>query len=153
MLRRALCLLAAACAVSATSLWAAATQDPTVVVFYQDGCEDCLRMEPVLKELETQYPGVLFRYIEWGDRDASLMWKLAAAYGIVPLHFPVIFVGETAVVGASRANELLVRSSVQACASSACPSPLDSIRSPSIPWLTILLIGLAVLALGIVLLA
>jgi thiol-disulfide isomerase/thioredoxin len=137
MLRRALCLLAAACAVSATSLWAAATQDPTVVVFYQDGCEDCLRMEPVLKELETQYPGVLFRYIEWGDRDASLMWKLAAAYGIVPLHFPV----------------MLVRSSVQACASSACPSPLDSIRSPSIPWLTILLIGLAVLALGIVLLA
>jgi thiol-disulfide isomerase/thioredoxin len=154
MMRRLLPILAVAFACSIVLPWTlAAAQDPTVVVFYREGCEDCLRMEPVLKELEAQHPEIGFLYIEGSDPDAPLMWPMAAEYGVVPSQFPVIFVGDTAIVGASRANELLVRSAVQACATSACPSPLSVVHSSGIPWLTIVLVGLAVLVLGVALLA
>jgi thiol-disulfide isomerase/thioredoxin len=130
-----------------------AAEDPTVVVFYREGCEDCLRMEPVLRELEMQYPNLGFRFIEWADADASLMWALAARYGVLPSKFPVIFVGTTAIVGSSLSNELRLRSAVEACASSNCPSPLASLPASTIPWATILIVGLALLVLAALLLA
>jgi len=59
---RCVCLLAVALVASAALPWVGiAAEDPTVVVFYRDGCEDCLRMEPLLRELEAQYPNVGFR--------------------------------------------------------------------------------------------
>ncbi len=128
-------------------------EDPAVVVFYREGCEDCLRMEPVLRELEALHPDLGFRYIEGADPDAPLMWSLATAYGVIPAQFPVIFVGKTAMVGASRANELQLRAAVEACARSSCPSPLDRLRPAGIPWLTILLVGLAVVVLAVAFLA
>lgn len=151
---RFVCLLAIALVASAVLPWAGiAAQDPTVVVFYLEGCEDCLRMEPVLRELEAQYPSLGFRFIEGAGPDASLLWSLAAEYGILPMRFPVIFVGETAIVGSSLSNELLLRSAVEACASSNCPSPLASLHASAIPWSTILIIGLALLVLAVLLLA
>lgn len=131
----------------ASALAADGVGNPQVVVFYREGCEDCLRMEPVLKELEALHPNLGFRYIEGSDPDAPLMWSLSTAYGVVPSQFPVIFVGKTAIVGASRANELLLRSAVEACVRSACSPPLDALRPSGVPWLTILLIGLAALVL------
>jgi len=151
---RFVCLLAVALVASAILPWAAiAAEDPAVVVFYREGCEDCLRMEPVLRELEAQYPNLGFRFIEWADPDAGLMWALAARYGALPSKFPVIFVGTTAIVGSSLSNELLLRSAVEACASSNCPSPLASLHASAIPWSTILIVGLALLVLAILLLA
>ncbi len=154
MTRRTYAFLGAVCAASILFSWAvAASQGPVVVVFYREGCEDCERMMPVIQDLEAQYPDLGFRYIKDSDPDASLMWTLAIKYGVVPSQFPVIFVGKTAMVGASLANELLLRSAVQACASSSCSSPLDSIVPSTIPWGTILLVGLVLLVLGIVFLA
>jgi thiol-disulfide isomerase/thioredoxin len=151
---RFVCLLAVALVASAILPWAAiAAEDPAVVVFYREGCEDCLRMEPVLRELEAQYPNLGFRFIEWADPDAGLMWALAARYGALPSKFPVIFVGTTAIVGSSLSNELLLRSAVEACASSNCPSPLASLHASAIPWSTILIVGLALLVLAVLLLA
>jgi thiol-disulfide isomerase/thioredoxin len=151
---RCVCLLAVALVASAVLPWVGiAAEEPTVVVFYRDGCEDCLRMEPLLRELEAQYPNVGFRFIEWADPDASLAWVLGARYGVLPSKFPVIFVGETAIVGSSLSNELLLRSAVEACASSKCPSPLASLHASSIPWSTILIVGLALLVLAVLVLA
>ena len=151
---RCVYFLAVALVASAILPWAAiAAEDPAVVVFYREGCEDCLRMEPVLRELEAQYPNLGFRFIEWADPDAGLMWALAARYGALPSKFPVIFVGTTAIVGSSLSNELLLRSAVEACASSNCPSPLASLHASAIPWATLLLVGLAVLLLAVLLLA
>jgi thiol-disulfide isomerase/thioredoxin len=151
---RCVSLLAVALVASAVLPWGGiAAEDPTVVVFYREGCEDCLRMEPLLRELEAQYPNLGFRFIEGADPDASLMWSLAAEYGVLPSKFPVIFVGETAIVGSSLSNELLLRSAVEACASSHCTSPLASLHASSIPWSTILIIGLALLVLAVLVLA
>jgi thiol-disulfide isomerase/thioredoxin len=154
MISRHACLLAVALVTSAVLPWTGvAAQDPTVVVFYREGCEDCLRMEPVLRELEAQYPNLGFRFIEEADPDAALIWPLAAEYGVLPLRFPVVFVGATAIVGSSLSNELLLRSAVEACATSDCPSPLASVHASAIPWPTILIIGLALLVLAVLLLA
>jgi thiol-disulfide isomerase/thioredoxin len=151
---RCVCLLAVALVASAALPWVAiAAEDPTVVVFYRDGCEDCLRMEPLLRELEAQYPNVGFRFIEGADPDASLMWSLAAEYGVLPSKFPVIFVGETAIVGSSLSNELLLRSAVEACAASKCSSPLASLHTSAIPWSTMLIVGLALFVLAVLVLA
>jgi thiol-disulfide isomerase/thioredoxin len=151
MIARVVVLLAVGMAVmAAVSQAASAPPDPVVVVFYREGCEDCERMDPVLRELEALHPELGFRYIEGSEPDAPMMWSLAAAYGVVPSQFPVIFVGKTAIVGASRANELLLRSSVEACAQSACQSPLASTHPSGIPWLALLLVGLAVLVLVVV---
>lgn len=152
MMGRARCLLLVVCAVIATSApAAAAVQNPAVVVFYSEGCEDCERMLPILNALQAEYPSVGFLFIESSDPDAALMWQLAAAYNIVPSQFPVVFIGETAVVGASRASEATIRSAIRACSTSACPSPLDSVRPVSVLWLAILLAGLAAVVLAIVL--
>lgn len=154
MMRRGLWLFALACLAPVLASWSLAAQnDPMVVVFYSETCEDCERMMPVLTELQLQYPTVGFRLIEESDPDAPLMWQLSAAYGVVPSHFPVIFVGRTALVGASRTNELLVRSSVKACAASPCTSPLASLRATSFPWMTVLIVGLAALVLALLVLA
>ncbi len=149
-MRRGLCLLAIGCA-----LWiplAAAASHPTVLVFYSKSCEDCERIMPLLNDLAREYPSVGFRFIEASEPDAPLMWSLSSKYGIMPSHFPVVFVGDKAVVGASRANELVIRSAVEACAQSPCVSPLDAARPSSIPWLAILTLGLAALVLLVVLL-
>lgn len=153
ILRVALLLAVGMAALGFVSQAASAAQDPVVVVFYREGCEDCERMDPVVRELEAQYADLGFRYIEGSEPDAPLLWSLAAAYGVVPSQFPVIFVGKTAIVGASRANELLLRSAVEACAQSACRSPLASTHSSGVPWLTLLLVGLAALVLAVVFLA
>jgi thiol-disulfide isomerase/thioredoxin len=154
MTGRLVSLLTVVLAVSALSSWiGVATEDPTVVIFYRADCEDCLRMEPVLKELDAQYPNLGFRFIEGADPDAALMWPLATKYGIMPSKFPVIFVGTKAFVGSSLANQLLLRSAVEACASSPCLSPLASLRPSAVPWTAILLIGLAVLILAVLFLA
>jgi hypothetical protein len=153
MVRRVFRGFGAAClAAILFSCVAAAAQSPVVVVFYLEGCEDCERMMPVITDLEAQYPDLGFRYIEGADPDAPLMWRLAAAYKIVPAKYPVIFIGREAFVGANLANELAIRSAVEACAASACPSPLASIRQTSVPWLTILLAGLALVVLVVILL-
>ncbi|MEW5826012.1 MAG: thioredoxin family protein [Candidatus Bipolaricaulota bacterium] len=117
--------------------------DPVVVVFTQEGCPECERMKPVLEELAAAYPNVGFRTITDSDPDALLLWSLAGQYGVLPSHFPVIFVGSTALVGATRDHELRLRAAVEDCASRGCPSPLADATDPTVPWLAALLAGLA----------
>ena len=149
MIRRVVLFLSLALAASAALCQAADVGNPVVLVFYREGCEDCDRMMPTITDLEAKYPDLGFRYIEDKDPDASLLWSLAAAYAFVPVQFPVILVGKRAIVGASLANELLLRSAVQVCAQSKCPSPLDVLHPSGIPWMTLLLVGLAALVVVI----
>lgn len=122
-----------------------AVADPTVVVFTQEGCPDCERMKPVIEELAAAYPGLGFRTISDSDPDAMRLWSLATRYGVLPSHFPIIFVGQTAIVGASRENELRLRIAVADCARSSCPSPLPSQETPRVPWRAALIVGIAVI--------
>ncbi len=128
---------------------AAAGEDPKVLFFYREGCVECERMEPVMHELMSKYPSLPVRFIEEGDPDADLMWSLSAKYGIFPTSYPVIFVGDEAIVGAGLAQELRLRSAVRDCAQNGCPSPLSYISSRRIPWRLIAMVGLIALGLAL----
>jgi len=127
-----------------SAVWAAG--GPQVVVFYEEGCPDCHRMESVLEEILPLHPELeVARYETTQPGVSDLWWKVAAAYGLVPTQVPMIFVGGQAIVGAGRTEELRLRAAVDACAASPCSSPLDLAEKPSFPWTLVLVLGGALL--------
>ena len=104
--------------------------DPITVVYFQkDGCPDCLHMKESLAGLLAEHPELLVVYYDVDIiEDWQLMLRLARDYnetfdfGVV---LPVIFVGETAIVGEGRPQELELQAAVEACSTGDCPSPLD----------------------------
>ena len=140
-------LLTSACGVLASDTL------PDVVVFYRDGCNDCRHMDDVLEDLQELYPELVVVHIEEGDSGAAdLMWSLSTKYGIFPSKFPLIFVGDRAIVGIGRDKELLLRSTVSKCVFKGCDSPIARINDRSFPWTTVAVILAAVLVLAFLLL-
>jgi glutaredoxin len=127
---------------SASLVAAAQDGDPDVLVFYRAGCHECERMETVLAALQAEYPQLKVRAIEEAAPDADLMWSLAGKLGVFPTAFPVIFVGDVAIVGASRNNELRLRAAIEDCMANGCPSPLSLVQESRLPWRTILIAAL-----------
>ena len=124
---------------------------PDVLIFYRDGCTDCRHMDLVLDELQVLYPGIIVRHIEESDPDGGLMWTLATHYGIFPGKFPVIYVGDEAIVGSSREKELRLRAAVGWCAFKGCDSPMSLLDKPGFPWQTVLIAGLIGLVIAFML--
>jgi thiol-disulfide isomerase/thioredoxin len=145
--------LGVALAVSVVAAGAAAVlaEDPDVVLFYREGCHDCARMDEVLEPLEQEHPDlVVLRLEETANLD--LLWALSAKYGILPTAFPVIFVGDEAIVGVGREKELQLRTAVDACIASGGVSPLALLTESKVPWMLILLVTLAAVILLILVL-
>ena len=133
---------------------AADEADPDVIVFYQEGCNDCRHMDAVLDDLVAVYPELVVVHIEETELGAvDLMWALSAKYGIFPSKFPVIFVGDRALTGVGRDKEMLLESAVRTCVFQGCDSPLSRLEGKPIPWLTIGIILLIALFVGVVLFA
>jgi glutaredoxin len=102
------------------------TPKPMIVVFYEDGCPNCIRMEGLLDNLLTDHDDVtVVRYEINAPGSTALLWKLSAHYGIVTTQVPVIFVGDKAIVGAGRTQEITLRTAIGDCISQGCPSPLE----------------------------
>lgn len=137
-------------AVASVPILAAETVD--VLVFYREGCNDCRHMDAVLEDLQALYPQLVVRHIEEGEPDAGLMWTLATKYGIFPAKFPVIYVGDEAIVGSGRDKELRLRTAIRDCVHNGCASPLASGTETAFPWRTALIGGLIVLAVVLLLL-
>ncbi len=133
--------------------WGAATlaRDPDVVLFYREGCHDCEKMDEILVPLQqTHLNLVVLRLEETANLD--LLWSLSSAYGILPTAFPVIFVGDQAIVGVGREKELRLRTAVTECMVQGCPSPLSLLEQPKVPWTLILIAALAVIVFLVVVL-
>lgn len=127
-------------------LGAFAADDPDVVLFYREDCHDCARMDEVLAPLEQEFPDLdVLRLDEAANAD--LLWALSTAYGVLPMAFPVVFVGDHAIVGVGRDNELRLRMAVSDCMASPCPSPLAVLEQPRVPWKAILIVVLAIVVL------
>ena len=81
----------------------AAEEQPDVLVFYREECNDCRHMDEVLDELLLLYPELYVAYVKETEPGAAdLMWALSAEYGIFPSKSPVIFVGNQVIVGVGR---------------------------------------------------
>jgi len=140
-------------ALLAFPIGARAEEGPQIVVFYEEGCPDCQRMEVVLEELLSLHPELgVARYETTQPGVPEIWWKISSAHGLLPTQVPMIFVGSEVIVGAGRTEELRLRTAVEACATSPCPSPLDPGRAPAFPWALLLVLGGALL-LGLLVVA
>jgi hypothetical protein len=145
---RGIATLAGVCLMTLSAVFAGqAGEGPDVVVFYREASSEWLQMDRVLQDLQEQYPALKVYYVEHGESDAELLWDLARHYGIFPAKYPVVFVGQDAIVGVGQDKEERLRSAVAGCMGSGCPSPLSYVGGPNIPWRAYLFIGLAALML------
>jgi glutaredoxin len=132
---------------------AAAEDQPDVLVFHREECNDCRHMDDLLDELLPLYPELYVRYVEEAEPGAAdLMWALSAEYGIFPTKFPVIFVGDQVIVGVGRDKELQLRSAVLSCVFDGCPSPLARLERDPFPLTTVAIMLVVVLTAAILLL-
>ena len=124
------------------------TQDasaPLIVVFYEEDCPDCGRMEGLLNELLVGHEGVpVARYEINTPGSSALLWKLAARHGIVATQVPVIFIGDQAIVGAGRAQEINLRTAVGDCIQRGCPLPLEYVEGGQAVLRDLLIVGVFV---------
>ena len=128
-------VLAAAPIVLAEVQTQSRTAEPAIIVFYEEGCPGCFRMENLLVELLAEHPDLAIARHEITSPGAlDLLEQLGAAYGISETNVPIIFVGKEAIVGAGHAEEIRLRAAIDECLSLGCPSPLAHGRRPPIPW-------------------
>jgi len=135
---KALCrvvLITLILAVAVCQFGFAETEGPMVVVFHLEDCPDCARMEAVLEELLATYPSLSISYYEANEPSASaLLEQLSDAYRVLFVDYPLIFVGEDAITGAGRAKEIRLRTAIETCIASGCPSPLSRAREKAVYW-------------------
>lgn len=125
---------------------------PVVVVFYANECPDCALMEELLVGLAYDLPASAIRRYEISQPGSMrILRRLEAAYEIdsKTSAIPMVFVGDTYVIGAGRSQEFRLRDAIGRCVTVGCSSPLARIELTSFPWKDIarlaLIIGLVVL--------
>lgn len=136
---RLLLLVPLLIATTSDPLWAqnvpAESSDPVLLFFYQAECPSCRTIEDVIDLLEPDLPPGSVRRYEISDPDAfDLLQSLGVAFEVDVETVPVAFIGEIAIVGSGRAAELRLSDAISDCARSDCPSPMERIRPPAIPW-------------------
>ena len=116
--------------------------DPLVVVFREEGCPDCARMQTVLDGILAEHPDLAIAYHEISEPGASdLLWRMSLAYGALATRVPAIFVGDRVIIGAGRAEELTLRETIEGCLAAACPSPMVRAQGFVFPWRDLLIVG------------
>jgi len=128
-------LLTAILVLTAFYIAAAASQDPMVIVFYKEGCPDCRRLDELLDGLSSQHSDLTIgHYAITAPGAQDLLSRLSFSYGVLDTDYPIVFVGEKAFVGVSRAKDLDVRTAVLDCIARSCPSPLSRLKETSLSW-------------------
>ena len=90
-------LVVVACAIIAG--FSAAGYGTQLVLFYEDGCPHCARIESFLERIEPNYPQLEIIRHEIHDPDAhDLLDRLLSAYGAKLGAVPIIFIGDVAMV-------------------------------------------------------
>lgn len=104
----------------------AATSEPLIVVFYEEGCHSCEEMEELLAGMTVDAPAeAIVRYEVTAPGSMDLLVSLSNAYDIdVPEIVPIVFVAEDAIVGMGRAQEFTLRNAIGDCLSIGCESPI-----------------------------
>lgn len=111
------------------------TLQSMIIVFYEEGCPDCIRVEGLIDQLGAEHPDLtVARYEINAPGAVDLLQDLSSAYGIQTTKVPIVFVGKEAIVGAGRAEEMRLRTEIDHCLSRGCSSPLVHAPKPSIPW-------------------
>ncbi|MGC9529993.1 MAG: cytochrome c biogenesis protein CcdA [Candidatus Bipolaricaulaceae bacterium] len=119
--------------------WSAAATE--LVLFYEQGCPHCARLEVFLEGIAPQYPELEISRHEIHDPQAQrLLDQLLDAYGAQLGPVPIVFVGDVAAVGgtfyglteapqqlAGRAEELALEQAIAEAIADQAPSPLTKV--------------------------
>ncbi len=125
---------------------------PVVVVFYADECPDCALMEELLVGLAYDLPASAIRRYEISQPGSMrILRRLEAAYEIDSKMsaIPLVFVGDTYVIGAGRSQEFQLRDAIGRCVTVGCSSPLARIELTSFPWKDVARLGLILALLAV----
>ena len=134
MIRRSiLCSVTLLLLLTATAAAAdSASEQPWLLVFYEEGCPNCLEMEALLEPLTYDLPeSAVARYEITAPDNLDLLVALGEEYGVDVSTVPVIFVGDVAIVGVGRTQEFELRNAVGDCIVEGCPSPFERIVTAS----------------------
>jgi len=121
--------------------WTAAATD--LVLFHEEGCPHCVRVEAVLDRIAPGYPDLTIHSYEIHDRAAQeLLDRLLAAYDVELGAVPILFVGDVAAVGGTyyglydtpyapsgRAEEMAIQQAIERAIAAGAPSPLERAES------------------------
>ena len=116
-----------------------------LVMFYEDGCPHCARIEAFLNSIAPKYPTLEITRYEIHDPAAhDLLDQLLTAYNAELGPVPIIFIGDVAFVGGTfyglysepttvsgRAEEMQLEQVIQQAIAADAPSPLSRIEGKS----------------------
>lgn len=119
--------------------WAFSTCATDLVLFYEDGCSHCARMEAFLERISPDYPSLNILHYEIHDPEAhDLLDRLLVAYSAELGSVPILFIGDVAAVGgmyyglqdepyavSGRAEEVALQQAIDRAIESQAPSPLE----------------------------
>jgi len=81
------------------SAWALAASATDLVVFYEEGCPHCARLEETIERILPDYPALdVLRYEIHDPQSRDLLDRLLAAYAVEIGSVPILFVGDVAAV-------------------------------------------------------
>ena len=121
------------------------SEEPMVVVFYEEDCPSCSRMEERIEASLSDHPNIsIARYNLSEPGSLELLELLSTRYGVSATTVPVIFVGYEVIAGAGRAEELRLRTAIDECVSLGCSSPLAGTPRSGFPWRDFLNLGVFV---------
>jgi len=141
-------LILVACAVIVG--FSAVSYGTQLVLFYEDGCPHCARIESFLKRIAPDYPQLEIVRHEIHDPDAhDLLDRLLSAYGAKLGSVPIIFIGDVAMVAdtfyspteppvslSGRAAEMRLEQVIAQAIEMDAPSPLTKAEGTSGSGLT-----------------
>jgi thiol-disulfide isomerase/thioredoxin len=126
------------------------TDQPIIVIFYEEGCPSCVQMEAIVEEYVHDHPALSISHYELTQPGSlDVLERLCEAYNVSEKTVPIIFVGNYVILGADRAAELNLRSEIEKCLLIGCPSPLERIAKDGISWDDIGLLGLFAAVFGL----
>ena len=113
-----------------------------LIMFYEDGCPHCARIEAFLNSIAPKYPALEVTRYEIHDPKAhDLLDRLLSAYNAKLGPVPIIFIGDVAFVGGTfyglypepttvtgRAEEMELEQVIQQAIAADVPSPLSRIE-------------------------
>ncbi|HHK67190.1 MAG TPA: cytochrome c biogenesis protein [Candidatus Acetothermia bacterium] len=116
-----------------------------LVIFYEDGCPHCTRIESFLESIAPDYPTLEVTRYEIHDPEAhDLLPQLLAAYGAELGPVPIIFIGDVAMVGGTfygpypepttltgRAEQMELEKAIERAIADDAPSPLSRTEGTS----------------------
>ncbi len=120
-------------------VWAFSAWGTDLVVFSEQGCPQCARLDEFLERVLPNYPGLNILHYEVHNPDAQdLLDRLLAAYGAELGSVPILFIGDVVAVGGTyyglrdepyavrgRVEELALQEAIERAIDSQAVSPLE----------------------------